>query len=228
MTAPAALVLARAPGDPAALPGLAPLLGPERAAALQALLLRRAAAWAASAAPGAAFVAVTPRDAPTTGAAPSGAAAPGEPAPSDAAPGRVAVAALAPAGARVFDARDLADAIAQVGRGPLLVAGTGCPRLGAGHAAAALDDLRAGCDLVFGATLDGGWYLAGLRDPRPELLALAGLPEGGIGAVLARARELDVEVGMLRHERVLATPDDAAALVADPLVDGALRAALSV
>jgi glycosyltransferase A (GT-A) superfamily protein (DUF2064 family) len=218
---PAALVVARAPDDPAALPGLAPHLGRDRTAALQALLIRRAAAWAAAAAPGAAFVAVTPRDAGTMGVP-----APGEAATPDAG-GGAAVATLLPAGVDVLAARGLDDAIAQVGRGPLLIADTGCPRLGARHAAAALDDLRAGCDVVFGATLDGGWYLAGLRDPRPELLAVAALREGGIGAVLARARALGAEVGMLRHERVLATADDAAALVADPLVDDALRAALS-
>jgi glycosyltransferase A (GT-A) superfamily protein (DUF2064 family) len=233
---PAALVMARAPDDPAAVPGLAPLLGPDRAAALQTLLIRRAAGWAVAASPGAAFVAVTPPEAEGSGGA-SGVAGPGEPASSDGvsggalsgspALGTAAVATLVPAGVRVLAARDLEDAIAQVGRGPLLIAGTGCPRLGTAHAAAALDDLRAGCDVVFGATLDGGWYLAGLREPRPELLAVAALRKGGIGAVLARARELGAEVGMLRHERVLATPDDAAALVADPLVDAALRAALS-
>ena len=50
---------------------------------------------------------------------------------------------------------------------------------------------RAGCDIVFGATLEGGWYLAGLREPRPELLARRArrCATGGIGAVLgARAR----------------------------------------
>jgi glycosyltransferase A (GT-A) superfamily protein (DUF2064 family) len=208
----AALVLARAPDDPAALPGLAPRLGPGRTAALQALLIRRAAAWAAAVAPGAAFIAVPPREA-------AGVATPAD-ADLD------AVAALIP-GVAVFAAADLDAAIARVGRGPLLVAGTGCPRLGAAHAAAAIADLRAGCDIVFGATLEGGWYLAGLREPRPELLSVAVLREGGIGAVLGRARELGAEVGLLRHERVLATPGDAAALIADPLVDDTLRAALS-
>jgi glycosyltransferase A (GT-A) superfamily protein (DUF2064 family) len=204
MTAgPAALVLARAPDDPAALPGLA--LGPERAAALQALLIGRAAAWAAAAAPGAASVGVLARDDGDLDA----------------------VGALLPAGVDAFAAADLDAAIARVGRGPLLIAGTACPRLGAAHVAAALDDLRAGCDIVFGATLDGGWYLAGLREPRPELLSVTALRHGGLGAVLSRARELGAEVGMLRHERVLATPGDAAALIADPLVDDALRAALS-
>jgi glycosyltransferase A (GT-A) superfamily protein (DUF2064 family) len=132
-----------------------------------------------------------------------------------------------PAGVDVFAVPGLAAAVAHAGPGPLLVAGAGCPRLGPAHAAAALADLDAGCDVVFGATLTGGWYLAGLRAPRPELLAVADLRGGGIGAVLGRARELGAEVGLLRHERVLATPGDAAALAADPLVDAELRAALS-
>ncbi len=45
--------------------------------------------------------------------------------------------------------------------------------------------------------------------------------------MLEQARALGASVGLLRHERVLATPDDAAALAADPLVDPELRAALS-
>jgi len=207
-----ALVVGHAPGDPAALAGLAPLFDAERRAALQSVLLRRAAAWAAAAAPGAAYLAVTP-------AGPSG-----------------AVASLLPPGVEPLrtEGRDraelLAAAVAQIGRGPLLVAGADCPRLGAVHAAAALSDLAAGCDIVFGATLEGDWYLAGLREPRPELLGVApdaGRRPAGLGPVLQRARELGADVGMLRHERVLATPGDAAALLADPLLPEELRAALS-
>jgi uncharacterized protein len=203
---PAALILARAPRDTAVLAGLAPSLDAERRAALQAVLIRRAAAWAAAAAPGAAHVAVAPAE-------------------------RVAeVAALLPPGVTVFAAGGPGAAIERIGRGPLLVAGTDCPRLAPVHAAAALDDLAEGCDIVFGATLEGGWYLAGLREPRPELLMVA--PDAwqrsaGLGPVLQRARELGAEVGMLRHERVLATPDDVAALLADPLLPAELRAALS-
>jgi hypothetical protein len=45
--------------------------------------------------------------------------------------------------------------------------------------------------------------------------------------VLGRAGELGAEVGMLRHERLLVTPADAAALLADPMAPPDLRAALS-
>ena len=208
--APAALVIARAPSAGPVKPELAPLLADARRVALQALLIRRAAAWAAAAAPGAAFVAVE---------------------------GRLdEVAALLPDGCVAFaqegsePAGVLAAAIGRIGRGPLLVAGTDCVRLGPAHAAAALDDLAAGCDVAIGATLEGGWYLAGLREPRAELLAVA--PEawqlrGGIGLVLERAGKLDAEVGLLRHERLLVTPADAAALLADPLLPEDLRAALT-
>jgi uncharacterized protein len=208
--APAALVIARAPSTGAVKPELEPLLGPARRVALQELLIRRAAAWAAAAAPGSAFVAVDGR-------------------PAD-------VAALLPPGVTAFEqegsepAAVLAAAIARIGRGPLLIAGTDCARLGTGHARAALDDLAAGCDVAIGATLEGGWYLAGLREPRPELLTVAPEAwqrEGGIALVLERAAELGAEVGMLRHERLLVTPADAAALLADPLLPDELRAALS-
>ena len=209
---PAALVVARAPSARGVDAPLQPLLGAERYAALRALLIRRTAAWAAAAAPSAAFVAVEP------------AGAVGE------------VARLLPSGVSAFaqegadPSEVLAAAIARVGRGPLLIAAADCPRLSADHAAAALDDLAAGCDVTIGATLEAGWYLAGLREPRPELLTVA--PEawqrdGGITLVLRRARELGAEVGMLRYERPLITPDDVAALLADPLAPGDLRAALS-
>ena len=195
---PAALIIARAPGDPAALTGLAPLLDADGRAALQALLVRRAAAWAAAAAPQRASVALA---------------------------GAGDVRALLPPGVTAF-AADLPAAIARIGRGPLLIARADCPRLGPEHAAAALADLAAGCGVVFGAALDGGWYLAGLAEPRPELLTVTEDHTGGIGPVVRRARELGAEVGMLRHERVLATPEDAAALLADPLAPEELKRAL--
>jgi glycosyltransferase A (GT-A) superfamily protein (DUF2064 family) len=212
VTTAAALVIADAPSAPDALAGLAPLLDAGRRAALQALLVRRAAAWAAAAAPGGAAVAV----------------APGR--------GVAEVAALLPAGVDAFaqEGEDpsavLGAAVARAGRGPILIALPGCARLGPAHAAAALDDLASGCDVVFGSTLEGGWYLAGLREPRPELLTVA--PDawqraGGIGLVLERARAAGASVGMIRHERLLATPGDVASLLADPLLDPELRAALS-
>jgi uncharacterized protein len=207
---PAALVVARAPSARPVKPELAPLLAEERRVALQELLIRRAGAWAATVAPGAAFFAIE-------GALEE-------------------VAALLPQGVGAFaqegsePAEVLAAAIARVGRGPLLVAGTDCTRLAEGHARAALDDLAAGCDVTVGATLEGGWYLAGLARPSPELLTVAPdgwQREGGLGLVLARASELGAEVGMLRHERLLVTPADAAALLTDPLLPDELRAALS-
>jgi glycosyltransferase A (GT-A) superfamily protein (DUF2064 family) len=202
----AALVLARAPSPGAALPGLAPLLDAGRRAALQALLIRRAADWAVASAPEAAYVAVE--------------------GPVD------EVRALLPPGVEAFavaatDRDDaLAAAIERVGRGPLLLARTDCPRLGPAHAAAALADLAAGCDVAVGATLEGGWYVAGLREPRPELLAVA-RGERAFALVLRRAAELGAEVGMLRHERLLTTPADAAAFLADPLLPADVRGALA-
>jgi glycosyltransferase A (GT-A) superfamily protein (DUF2064 family) len=249
VSGPAALVLARAPSAGEVKAGLAPLLDAERRAALQALLIRRAAAWAAAAAPGAAYVAVEPPRGNASGerAADEGAAIP--PGGDDAAgqarailPGGGDAAATAaleevrgllPPGVTAFaqegaePGEALAAAIERVGRGPLLIAGVDCPRLGAEHAAAALGDLGAGCDVVVGATLEGGWYLAALREPRPELVGVAPEGAGGFELVLRRAAALGAEVGMLRHERLLLAPPDARALLADPLLPADLRAALT-
>jgi glycosyltransferase A (GT-A) superfamily protein (DUF2064 family) len=181
--AAAAVVLA----DPAVSPELLALLGAERAAALAAVLLRRAGAWAEAAA---AQVIAIPGTAPNLPAALAGA-------PPD---------------------------------GAVLLVRAEVPRLGAAHAADVLDDLEAGCDLSFGSTLDGDWYLAGLAAPRPELLAAvpgAELRAGGVGVALQRARELGAEIGLIRHERALRGAADIAAHLADPLTPPDVRAALS-
>ena len=120
--------------------------------------------------------------------------------------------------ARVEVAATVAAALALADPGPLLVLPAISPRLGGTHVAAAVADLEAGCDAVYGPTLEGDWYLAALATPRPELL------EGNPFTV---AREHAVEVGLLRHERALRTPADAAAFLADPLTPADVRAALS-
>ena len=82
-------------------------------------------------------------------------------------------------------ARDVGGARGAV-RGPLLLAGTACPRLGAAHAAAALADLEAGCDLVFGPTLDGRLV------PRRRCAAAAGAAHARRAArAAASARALE-------------------------------------
>lgn len=207
MIAAAAVVLA----DSAASPELPALLGAERAAALAAVLVRRAVAWAEAAA---AEVIVVPGSAEVAGSAGSVASA----------------GSVGPAGAHSV-ARDLPAALAAVPPdGAVLLVRADVPRLGAAHAADVLGDLEAGCDLSFGSTLEGGWYLAGLAAPRSELLAAvpgAELRAGGVGVALQRARELGAEIGLIRHERALRGPADVAAHLADPLTPRAVRAALS-
>jgi hypothetical protein len=179
------------------------LLGAERAAVLADLLLRRATAWAEGAA----------RQVTVVG-------------PADVAAGPMP----APRGIH-RTAPDVAAALAAAPPvGGVLLVRAEVPRLGAAHAADALGDLAAGCALTFGSTLEGDWYLAGLAAPEPELLAAVPggeLRAGGVGVALERARALGAEVGLLRHERALRRPADAAAHLADPLTPADVRAALS-
>jgi glycosyltransferase A (GT-A) superfamily protein (DUF2064 family) len=182
-----AVVVAEPPG-PDCLAGLAPLLGPEARRGLQAVLVERAARWAAAATPGRAVVLV---DADVD--LPAGVA-------------RVAdLAAVAPGG-------------------PLLLARAACPRLGPEHAAGAREDLAAGSGTVLGPALDGGAYLAAFARPGPAPALPAG-PDG-LARALDAARARAEEVGLLRHERGLATPEDAAAFLADPRLPADVRAAL--
>ena len=105
--------------------------------------------------------------------------------------------------------------------GPLLIAWPDLPRLREHHARAALDDIDAGCDVVLGPAIDGGFYLIGLARPLPQLF---GLPEqawrspDAMTIGLAAARDAGLEIGLLRAERALHRPADVRAALADPLL----------
>jgi glycosyltransferase A (GT-A) superfamily protein (DUF2064 family) len=233
---PAALILADPPTPGDCLPGLEPLLGPEGCARLQAVLVRRAAAWAAEVAPGRALVAVAPPPAGTLGAPPPTA---DHPTAGSLGAESGDVAALVPEGTVVFGQSGahrgerliaaVEQAFASAGPGPLLVAGTGVPRLSAAHAAAALADLAEGCDATFGPALDGGFYLAGLAGSYAAVFTLpAEAWEGAdlLTGVLSCARENGLELGLLRYERELRAPLDVRALLADPLAPADVVAVL--
>ncbi|MDQ6749974.1 MAG: TIGR04282 family arsenosugar biosynthesis glycosyltransferase [Actinomycetota bacterium] len=204
MTAPAALVMAKAPRPGEVKTRLQPLLGAEGCARLQAALLRRAAGWAHAVAPGAAFVAFAPED------------------------GLEETLDLVPAGTDLFAqegtdlGQRLAAAIARVlvlHPGPLLVVGTDLATLSAEHARAALEDLADGCDVCFGPAFDGGYYLVALSAPHPCLFDLPSAAWGGpevLELSLQAAATAELSLGLLRGERDLDTPADARAALADP------------
>jgi glycosyltransferase A (GT-A) superfamily protein (DUF2064 family) len=203
---PAVLVMARAPRAGEVRRALEPVLGPSGCADLQAALIAAAARWATEIAPGAVHVAHDPPDASRELRAligPDAALFPQN--------GEGIGARLADAAARVFGRHD----------GPLIVVWPDLPRLRAEHAAAALDDLDAGCDVVFGPAIDGGFYLIAVARPLPQLFLL---PEqvwrspDVMTMGLAAARDAGLELGILRAERALHRPPDVRAALADPLL----------
>ncbi len=123
---------------------------------------------------------------------------------------------------------DLTAAIA--GGGPTLVVWPELPVWLPETAAAALEDLAAGCAVSIGPVFDGALYLLALSEPIPELVALGERPWQGVQAmarVFGVVEERQLEVGLLRAERGLRGPSDVAALRADPMTDAELRALLS-
>jgi glycosyltransferase A (GT-A) superfamily protein (DUF2064 family) len=182
------------------------MLGADRCAALQAHLIRAAVQWGNEVAPRAVHVAHDPPDAaddvrrllePHTVLFPQN---------GDGIAGR-----LADAAARVFARHS----------GPLLIVWPDLPRIGPDHARAALDDLGAGCDVVLGPALEGGFYLIGINRPLPKLFAL---PEQTwrspdvMVLTAAAVRAAGLELGILRAERALQRPADVRAALADPLL----------
>ncbi len=200
------LIMARAPRRGEVRRALEPLLGVDGCMALQAALIAQAAAWAHDVAPRGVHVAHDPPDAGPELRPLVGGAAAIFPQNGDGIAGR-----LADAAARVF-ARS---------RRPLVVIWPDLPRLRPAHAAAALGDLDAGCDLVLGPAIDGGLYLIAIPKPLPQLF---GLPEQAwrspdvMTFSMAAAKEMGLEVGILRAERALHRPADVRAAVADPLL----------
>ena len=205
------IVIAKAPRPGLCKTRLEPLLGPEGCARLQALLVARAARWAADV--GDPFVVFTPADA------------------------REEMAALAP-GAKLIPqvGGSLGDRLAGAFRavlaehaGPAVLVGVDTPQLGLAHAQAAVDDLRDGIDVSVGPADDGGYYLIALREPRDALFALPPELWGGsevLFRTLEAAARAGLSVGMLRSERDLDDEPDVRALLADPLTPPDIAAIL--
>lgn len=207
--------MARAPRRGAVRRALEPLIGADRAAALQAALIGQVAEWANEVAAGAVHVAHDPPDA---GAELRGLI--GKEASFFPQNGDGIAARLADATARVFSRS----------RGPLLIVWPDLPRWRIEHASAALDDLEAGCDVSLGPVFDGGFYLIAISRPLPSLFSL---PEqswrspDAMTIALAAAQDAGLEVGILRAERALHQPADVRAALADPLLDPKLARILT-
>jgi hypothetical protein len=162
-------VLAKAPVAGFAKTRLAPRLGAEGAARLQAALTERAVRTACAAGLGA----VTLWCAPDTGH------------PSFAALARRHGLALAAQRGADLGARMAQAVAAQAGPGGVLVIGTDCPALTPQHLRSSASALAGGDDAVLLPAEDGGYVLIGLRAPHPEVFE--GIAWGG-ERVLAETR----------------------------------------
>jgi glycosyltransferase A (GT-A) superfamily protein (DUF2064 family) len=202
---PAVLIMARAPRRGEVRRALEPLLGADGCVALQAELIAQTAAWAHQVAPGGVHVAHHPPDAGPELRALIGNEGSVFPQNGDGISGR-----LADAAARVFARAP----------GPLIIVWPDLPRLRPQHARGALDDLSSGCDVVLGPAIDGGLYMVAIARPLPKLFSL---PEQAwrspdvMTMGIAAAREVGLEIGILRAERALHRPADVRAALADPL-----------
>ncbi|HEY2136034.1 MAG TPA: TIGR04282 family arsenosugar biosynthesis glycosyltransferase, partial [Xanthobacteraceae bacterium] len=163
----AVAILAKAPLPGVAKTRLAPALGADGAAALQARFIERAVETARAAQIGPVTLWAAPdqnHPAFQTLAALFGVALARQP--------------DGDLGARMLAALDAA-------RGPALVIGTDCPALRPWHLRAAADALADGTDVVVVPVDDGGYALIGMREPLPQLFA--GMP-WSTAAVMAETR----------------------------------------
>ncbi|HET9720311.1 MAG TPA: DUF2064 domain-containing protein [Solirubrobacteraceae bacterium] len=210
----AVLIMARAPRRGEVRRALEPVIGQDGCVALQTALVSQALEWARRTRPRAIHVAHDPPDSGPELRALAGDDVAMFPQNGDGISGR-----LADAVGRVF-AR---------GPGPLIIVWPDLPLLRASHAEAALGDLRAGCDVVFGPVFDGGFYLIAIARPMPNLFSLPEQVWRSADALtmgLAAARDAGLEIGILRAERALHRPADVRAVLADPTLPGPVARAL--
>ena len=210
----AVLVMAKAPRSGLAKTRLAPMLGDDRCASLQAALITRAATTATAVTPGATFLAFDPPDS------------------------RDELAGLVPPGVELLPQRGgylgerMAAAVADVyavHQGLLAVVGTDIPLLEARHLRDAFAALAGGDDVVLGPAYDGGYYLAGMTRPVPLLFEIDPELWGGpdvLAATVARVEANGLRCHLLEVLRDLDTPQDAVALAAEPSLPSELRALL--
>jgi uncharacterized protein len=83
---------------------------------------------------------------------------------------------------------------------------------------AARDQLAAGpTEVVIGPSLDGGYYLLGLKAPHPELFAgISWATDAVLADTLKRARELSLTVELLPYWRDIDTYADLLAFLQQP------------
>jgi uncharacterized protein len=141
-----------------------------------------------------------------------------------------------PAGVTVLEqqGRDLGERLARATAeafrrtdGPLIVVGTDT-RLTREHADAALKQLDAGAEVVFGPSLDGGYYLLALARPLPALFVIDPREWGGERVLELCLRAAWVgrhRTALIQRERDLDTPADAAAMEDDLELGPLLRRA---
>jgi hypothetical protein len=131
-------------------------------------------------------------------------------------------AAAAPGHAFEATTLDAARAALHDHVGAVLLAAPDVPGLDARVASAALEDLAQGCDVVVGVAHDARPYVIAVPDVDSES---AQLVEGSFGGgVLTAFAERGLTLGMVRHERRLASAADARALAMDPLAPPDLAA----
>ena len=124
--------------------------------------------------------------------------------------------AAAHASGQAYEATSPGAALAALGghAGPVVLVAPDVPALGDVHASDVLADLREGIDVVVGSGHDARAYLVALSHADPDLVELAGAP---LDELFAAAVERELALSMIRHERRLASADDARALALDPL-----------
>jgi rSAM/selenodomain-associated transferase 1 len=178
----AVAILAKAPVAGLAKTRLIPLLGPERAAQLQASLIERAVASACFSAIGPVTLWAMPDDRDP-----------------------LFQAVRARYGLRIHYQRegDLGSrmlAAAKAANGPALIIGTDCPALKTEHLRAAADTLCRGVEVVLFPAEDGGYVLIGMRAPQPALFERVCW---GTARVLGETRRRLKQLGLTWEEPIL-------------------------